>query len=185
MTKHHPVSFPHNQDSEDDVIAGASLVHIACLSMIDIEEFDGDDLLALRSLLRQAKMYLDAGARWAEARMQSGRVRSDPAICAIQRWREAQAAVEAAEGPDGPPEAEFDALVDAAGQALFDALTTTPTSEAGVRAFAQFGRDASALISNRLRADFTGYRPIGERDPRSASELYFATLTAATSGGAS
>lgn len=184
MTKHHPVRFPHGQDSEDDIIAGASLVHIASLSMIEVEEFDGDDLLALRDVLLQASMYLNAGARWAQARKESRGARPDPAISAIERWHEAQAAAEAAEGADGPAEAEFNALIASAGQALFEALTTAPTSKAGLVAFAEFGRDASALISGRLRADFTGYHPLGDDDMRSAAELYFATLTTATNGSA-
>jgi hypothetical protein len=187
MTKHHPVRFPHGQSSEDDIIAGASLVHIASLSMIEVEEFDGDDLLALRGVLLQAGMYLNAGARWARARMESREAGRDPAITAIQRWRDAQAAVEAAEAvrEHGPSEAVFDTMVAAASQALFNALTTEPISSAGLHAFAEFGRDASALISGRLRADFTSYCPLGDTDPRSAAELYFATLAAATTGGES
>lgn len=102
---------------------------------------------------------------------------ADPAIVATRAYMAARAAYVAA-----CDEWASDQQVEAAGlaesSAAIVALSTVPTTPAGVRAFCEFGAWLLGVDEAELSEWFPGHRIAGA-DQRSAEEMYFTTLNSA------
>ncbi|QFR34714.1 hypothetical protein [Ancylobacter sp. TS-1] len=102
---------------------------------------------------------------------------ADPSIIAISAYRVARAAYVAA-CTEWATDEEINAACDVECRAAIVALSTVPTTLAGVRAFCEFGTELareSSEISGGLR-DYTPGIPLRLLDVPNAEEMFFATL---------
>lgn len=102
----------------------------------------------------------------------------DPSLIAIQTYREARAVyVEACQRRES--EAVVDAMNQAECIAAVAALTTVPTSSAGLRAFSEFGAWLLSVGEDQLAEWFPARNSDVRLDGRDAETMYLTTLATA------